>query len=66
MEGVKFRPLVDLSKSAQELEQDAIKKLRLKIELTQLQEELKKAGVPSILDNKVIDDDFIDWYTNKK
>jgi hypothetical protein len=66
MEGVKFRPLVDLSKSAQELEQDAIEKLRLKIELTQLQEELKKAGIPSILDNKVIDDDFIKWYTNKK
>jgi hypothetical protein len=66
MEGVKFRPLVDLSKSAQELEQDAIEKLRLKIELTQLQDKLGKAGIPSILDNKVIDDDFIDWYTNKK
>jgi hypothetical protein len=66
MEGIKFRPLVDLSKSAQELEQDAIEKLRLKIELTQLQEKLKKAGIPSILDNKVIDDDFVDWYTNQK
>ena len=66
MEGVKFKPLVDLSKSAQELEQDAIEKLRLKIELTQLQAELRKAGIPSILDNKVIDDDFIKWYTNKK
>jgi hypothetical protein len=66
MEGVKFRSLVDLSKSAQELEQDAIEKLRLKIELTQLQAELGKAGIPSILDNKIIDDEFIDWYINKK
>lgn len=66
MEGVKFRPLADIAKSAQELEQDAIEKLRLKIELTQLQEKLSKAGIPSILDNKVIDDDFINWYTNKK
>lgn len=59
MEGVRFRPMVDLGGTPEQQEQQAINNLREKIELEQLREKLQKAGIPSILDDVDINDTFL-------